>query len=116
MWTIILAVCRHILTASIRARATGPERASVDQECKWCNERHIETPDHVWSCKKNAAMMATLECGIENILDLFACGVAVEGATSQDHDLEQMIRANARQTGQLLTPAGIADIANFFFF
>ena len=49
-------------------------------------------------------MMAALECGIGNIIDLFACGVAVAGATSQEHDLKRMIRANARLTGQLLTP------------
>ena len=37
----------------------------------------------------------------------------MEGATSQEHDLERMIRANARLTGQLLTPAVIADTANW---
>ena len=113
LWTIILAACKHIPTASIRARATGAARTSVGQECKWCNTRQTETPDHVWSCKRNAAMMAALECGIGNILDLFACGVAVAGATSQEHDLERMIWANARLTGQLLTPAVVADTANW---
>ena len=58
-------------------------------------------------------MMETLESDMGNILDLFACGVTAKSATSQEHELEQMIQANARLTGQLPTPAVVADTADW---